>query len=321
MATSIAAALVKLGIETPLPNGALVPPGKPALGVGRACREGISDTSPFTDFRDYLEVVIERLREHRLGIVLMLDEFDKLQEGIDHGVTSPQVPENIRFLVQSYPKFSAILTGSRRLKRLREEYWSALYGLGTRFGVSALDPDDARRLVIEPVKDKLTFSPEAVDRAISITAGQPYLLQCLCNRIFDYAADTKARSITLDVVEQASAKLVKDNEHFASLWDYAASHRRRLILMLCSQRSKPTEQVSFGELLELLTQRGIEITDEKLDADLSYLRELELIELVGTSADLHYQLAIPLMAAWMETQQDFNVVLRQAQAEAQEENG
>jgi hypothetical protein len=27
------------------------------------------------------------------------------------------------------------------------------------------------------------------------------------------------------------------------------------------------------------------------------------------------------MATWMEIQQDFNVILRQAQAEAQEENG
>jgi type I restriction enzyme M protein len=163
---------------------------------------------------------------------------------------------------------------------LREEYWSALYGLGTRFGVSALDADDARRLVIEPVKGKLTFSPEAVERAVSITACQPYLLQCLCNRIFDFAAQTKARSVTLDTVEEASAALVKDNEHFASLWDYAGLYRRRLILMLCSQRTGPSEQVSFGELHELLTQRGIELSDEQLDADLAHLRELELIDLV-----------------------------------------
>ena len=60
----------------------------------------------------------------------MLDQFDKLQEGIDNGITSPQVPENIRYLVQTYPRFSAILTGSRSMKRLREEYSSALYGLG-----------------------------------------------------------------------------------------------------------------------------------------------------------------------------------------------
>jgi hypothetical protein len=320
IASSVAKALIKLKVDVPLPNGGLVRIGESALGVGRACREGISEASPFADFRDYLEVALGKLAEQGLGMVLMLDEFDKLQEGIDHGITSPQVPENIRFLVQTYPRFSAILTGSRRLKRLREEYWSALYGLGTRIGVTALDADDARRLVNEPVKGKLTFSPEAVERAVSITACQPYLLQCLCNRIFDFAARTKARSVTLDTVEEASAALVKDNEHFASLWDYAGLYRRRLILMLCSQRSGPSEQVSFGELQELLTQRGIELKDEQLDADLAHLRELELIDLVGKIGDAHYQLSIPLMGAWIEEQQDFDVVLSKARAESEDEN-
>jgi len=320
IATSIAKALVKLKVDTPLPSGNVIAAGKPGLGIARACREGISEESPFADFRDYLEVVLGLLAAQGLGLVLMLDEFDKLQEGIDNGVTSPQVPENIRFLIQTYPRFSAILTGSRRLKRLREEYWSALYGLGTGISVTALDADNARKIVIEPVKGKLTYSPEATERIIEVTARQPYLLQCLCNRIFDFAAQTKTRSITLNVVEQACATLVKDNEHFASLWDYAGSDRKRLILMLCAQRGSRTELVSFGELQELLAQRGVEISNENLDTDLAFLRELDLIDLVGKIGDGHYQLAIPLMAAWIEQQQDYEVILSRAQNESEEEN-
>ena len=75
----------------PLPNGHVVAAGKPALGVARACREGIGSDSPFADFREYLELVLSILEPLSLGLVLMLDEFDKLQEGIDHGVTSPQI--------------------------------------------------------------------------------------------------------------------------------------------------------------------------------------------------------------------------------------
>ncbi len=75
-------------------------------------------------------MILEILSRRNLGLLLMLDEFDKLQEGIDKGVTSPHVPENIRFLVQSYPKFSAILTGSRRLKRMREGVLVCLVRLG-----------------------------------------------------------------------------------------------------------------------------------------------------------------------------------------------
>jgi len=326
IARSIATALTKLHIEVPLPNGHNLAAGKPALGVARACREGISAESPFTDFREYLELVLTVLEPLGLGLVLMLDEFDKLQEGIDNGVTSPQVPENIRFLIQTYPKFSAILTGSRRLKRLREEYWSALYGLGTSIPVTALDPENARKVVTEPVRDQLAFSQEAIERVIEVTARHPYLMQCLCNRVFDYAVQTKSRSITASVVNDAAHSLVRDNEHFASLWDYAAlgptagRHRRQLILMLCALSFKQGTHIAFGTLHEQLAQVGVDVEDEPLDADLSYLRELELIEFTGEIGEGEYRLAIPLMADWIEQQQDADVVSSRARTEAEEEH-
>lgn len=326
IARSIATALTKLGIDVPLPNGQMLPAGKLALGVARACREGIGDESPFTEFREYLELVLTVLERLGLGLVLMLDEFDKLQEGIDNGVTSPQVPENIRFLIQTYPKFSAILTGSRRLKRLREEYWSALYGLGTSIPVTTLDMESARKVVTEPVRDQLAFSQEAIERVIEVTARHPYLMQCLCNRVFDYAVQTKSRSITVSVVNDAAHALVRDNEHFASLWDYSAlglqtgRHRRQLILLLCALSFKQGTHIDFGTLHEQLAQAGVDVNDEALDADLSYLRELELIEFSGEIGDGEYRLAIPLMTDWIEQQQDADVVASRARTEAEEEN-
>jgi len=326
IARSIATPLIKLGIDVSLPNGQTIPAGKPALGVARACREGISTESPFVDFRDYLEVVLAVLQPLELGLVLMLDEFDKLQEGIDNGVTSPQVPENIRFLIQTYPKFSAILTGSRRLKRLREEYWSALFGLGISIPVMVLDAESARKVVTEPVKEQLIFSQEAIDRVIEVTARHPYLMQCLCNRIFDFAVQTKSRSIVASVVNHAASALVRDNEHFASLWGYAGlgpengRHRRQLILLLCALSFKQSTHINFGSLHEQLAQEGVEIDNEALDVDLAYLRELELVDFSGGFRDGEYRLAIPLMADWIEQQQDADVVTNRAQTEAEEDN-
>jgi len=319
MAKSIAKSMQTLDDQTPLPDGTVLPPGK-KLGIAKACREGIGETSSFSDFRDYVEVVLESLAKHDLGLLLMLDEFDKLQEGIDSGVTSPQVPENIRFLVQTYTRFCAILTGSRRLKRLREEYWSALYGLGTRFGVAALPAEYARRLVTEPVKGRLTYSREAVERAIFLTSGQPYLLQCLCNRVFDMSAQLKTRSVTLDLVDQAGNALVEDNEHFASLWDYAQSNRRRFILALCHKEADSPDFLRLGVIQERLFSYGIEVSDETLIEDLEFLRELELIELVGETGGGHYVLAIPLMGSWIEKQQDFAAVKSKARLETEDKH-
>src|SRR5262249_35715947 len=151
------------------------------------------------------------------------------------GVTSPQVPENIRHLLQHHAGLSAILTGSRRLKRLREEYWSALFGLGYRIGISALPLADAQRLVTEPVVERLSYLPAARDRLVELCARQPFLVQSLCNRVFEKAAEAKERTITLAAVNEAAAEMVRENEHFRTLWDYAQTHRRRLLLALCER--------------------------------------------------------------------------------------
>lgn len=320
IATSIAKGLVALNIEVPLPDGSTLPAGR-KLGITRACRKGISEDHPFADFRDYLEIVLDVTAEQRLGVLLMLDEFDKLQEGIDNGVTSPQVPENIRFMVQTYQGFSAVLTGSRRLKRLREEYWSALFGLGTRLGVTSLSPGAARCLVTEPVKGRLTYSSEAVEQVILLTNRQPFLLQSLCNRIFDLAAQLRIHSVLLETVEKAADQLSDDNEHFRSLWAYAETDRRRFILELVHKESKGPDPLRFGVIRELLSSRGVEVDDEALEEDLDFLRELELIEKVEGKGSDHYILSVPLMGRWIDRQHDFEVLESKARMETEDLSG
>src|SRR2546425_4549791 len=92
----------------------------------------------------------------------MFDEFDMVQQGIQSGVTSPQFPENLRNLFHTYDRVSGILTGSWAMRRLRQERWSALFGIGVPIPIKGLDSDAARRLVTEPVRGQLVYAPAAV---------------------------------------------------------------------------------------------------------------------------------------------------------------
>lgn len=320
IAYEIVQAVRRLNGSAVLPDGTELDANR-RLGIARSLREGISEEAPFQDFREYLELILETLAEKELGVLLMLDEFDKLQEGIDKGITSPQVPENVRFLVQTYPRFSAVLTGSRRLKRMREEYWSALFGLGTRVGVSALPIDAAARLVTEPVAGRLSYSKSAIKRAHELTAGQPYLLQCLCNRVFDIAATTSVRSITVDQVNAAADALVEDNEHFASLWDYIGFDRRRFLLYLLHLEQEGRDPMRLGVIEAKLEKAGIELRESVVIADLEALRELELVAMHGESSGAHYSLEIPMMGQWLDSQQDYEVLLSRARVEAEDISG
>ena len=310
-------ALGDAGVETWFPGLPEREPGRPFKLAFRAALDRVfTDSAAFESFEIYIAAAVEAASPRR--ILLMLDEFDKLQEGIDAGITSPQVPENIRHLLQHQPGVSAIITGSRRLKRLREEYWSALFGLGYRVGISALPLDDARRLVTEPVEGRLGYLPQARDRLAELCACHPFLVQSLSNRVFERAASGGDRTITVGVVEEAATEMVRDNEHFRTLWDYAGSARRRLLLALCDHLAEGPDAVNLDLLSVKLQEHGVPLRREsELDGDVAELRELELLDFDDSYRGGTYRLSAPLMARWLRMNEDFKALVARARQEAE----
>jgi type I restriction enzyme M protein len=318
MARTLGWTLYDAGVRTWLPGEPKADGKRPFKVEFRgALDRAFAGAHPFETFEEYLAMALETARPRR--VLLMLDEFDKLQEGIDSGTTSPQVPENIRHLLQHHSGLSAILTGSRRLKRLREEYWSALFGLGYRIGISALPLDDARRLVTEPVAERLTYLPAARDRVVELCARQPFLVQSLCNRVFERAAEAGERAVTLAAVNEAAAEMVRENEHFRTLWDYAQTHRRRLLLALCERLVDGPDPVNLELLSARLEALGVRVErDSQIGDDLGYLRELELIELDKSYRGGTYRIAVPLLGMWIQASIDIDDATARAREEAQE---
>ena len=299
MARTIGWSLFDAGVRTWFPGEPAAESKRPfKVEFRQALDRAFNGEHPFEVFERYLSSALAAAGPRR--VLLMLDEFDKLQEGIDAGVTSPQVPENIRHILQHHHALSAILTGSRRLKRLRRGTWSALFGLGYRLGISALPLNDARRLVTEPVSDRLRYLPTARDRVVEICAAQPFLIQSLCNRIFERAAESSDRTITVEAVDEAAGEMVRDNEHFRTLWDYAHTHRRRFLLALCERLAGEPDAVTLSLLVTKLEEHGVRVTrGTEVGNDLDYLRELELVEFDKSYRGGTYRIAVPLLGMWI----------------------
>ena len=307
LALRTAEALWDAGIETWIPDLPRPESDKPFKIVFRdALRRAVVVGRSFETLELYLEAAIRAAKPRR--ILLMIDEFDKLREGTDRGVTGAQLLENIRHLLQHQAGLGAILTGSRRLKKLREEYWSALFGLGYRIGVSALPEDHARQLVTEPVDGRLRYLPQARDCLVNLCAGHPFLIQLLCSRVFDQAVDGGERTITLDVLDRAVVEMVHGSD-LRTLWNYAGTERRQLILALCHRLDSGSDAVNIPFLFRQFEQCGLRVgRDVELADDIAELRELGLVEL-DTYRGGTYRLAIPLMARWMEINVDFNALV------------
>lgn len=314
----IGIACAKAGVPVLLPDmEPVTDPNVLRFRFARALNAYFADIDPYEALLIYVDIVIAEIAPRRL--LIMLDEFDKLQVGIDNGVTSPQVPENIRNLLQTRPNVSAILTGSRRLKRLREEYWSALFGFGHRIGIDPLTSEELQQLVQGPVSGRLLYEAPALREIVRLTACQPYLAQSLCARVFELAKRNEWRRIGTSEVEQAVARMVHDNEHFQGLWDYVGTERRRYLLWLCHQSSDGPHRVNAALLAQRLDERGVRASVDVVDDDLRFLVELELVELTNTPVGPQYAVAIPLMRRWMNENIDPEAQRRRTVHEAKGE--
>ncbi|MCY4669015.1 MAG: hypothetical protein OXC29_13650, partial [Rhodococcus sp.] len=117
----------------------------------------------------------------------------------------------------------------------------------------------------------------------------------------------------------AATALVRDNEHFRTLWGYAGNERRRLLLALCDELAQEPDPVNF-DLLELkLDKLGVPIRSGRvLSDDLVALRELELIKYADSPRGDNYRLAVPLMAKWLQHNVDLKDIVARARQETME---
>ena len=76
-----------------------------------------------------------------------------------------------------------------------------------------LKPDDARSLIDEPIRigDKQgdsRYREQAIEQILELTAGSPFYIQMLCNRLVEYMNVKHARLVTEADVEQVKNELI-----------------------------------------------------------------------------------------------------------------
>jgi type I restriction enzyme M protein len=255
---------------------------------------------------ELLDIIVEALTASAKPrrFLLVLDEFDKIQNSIRLGVMSPQVPENMRYLFHSHSGLSGIISGSPEIKRLRQQYWGALFGIGDVIRVSSLDSDAAARLVVEPTKGLLVYAPSAVDLILSLSARQPYLIQLLCDKVFDHAAVSGDRSVTVRSVEAAADDVASEYGNFRFLWQSIGNELRRYIVCLVDRLSRGDQRITLDLIAEVLEEDGLTEDGQLVGSELQELIDLELICLKEDTAGKSYGIAVPLFSYWLRKNVD-----------------
>jgi hypothetical protein len=208
---------------------------------------------PVIAFNRWLDQAEARLDNHVL--FLALDEFEKIQLAIDKGVLDTSILDMLRNLIQFRRKLVLLLAGVSTLEEMGHDWHS--YFISVRpIRVSYLKSEDVRQLITKPKDDfGLEYEPEAVERIITATHCQPFLVQLICLELVNYLNSRERRAqgawdcAKLADVEQAIQRALRSGEpYFANVWSDSSPVEQRILIALAASISFEPDRAALNHL-------------------------------------------------------------------------
>lgn len=242
---------------------------------------------------------LDRIRDG-LRFIIAVDEYEKIEELIEKNAFEQELIWFWRGLIQTYPWFIMIFAGWHELHEMCQNYWNPLFASVKSIRVSFLSPQAARKLITEPVPEfDIDYNDEAVQLIISLTNGQPYLIQLICrelvtnfNREVFEEGRERERRFTVEDVETVinNPDFYSDgNAYFTGIWTQA-------------EKSSPPGQLPilrklcYKELSPLQLEQETTLSLEEVQAALKTLQDHDVI----WEQDGYYGYTVKLMQEWLK---------------------
>lgn len=235
---------------------------------------------PYPTFLRYLKSLIQSPGSK--GLIIALDEFEKLEDLIKTAKLSPDFLTYLRGLLQMSPKIAFTFAGLHTLEEMTEDYFSPFFASVIPIRLSFLDRASTRQLLANPSDDfPLDYAPDLYDEIFDLTAGQPYLVQLLGfqlvrrynTQVFEQGRDRSHQFSIDDLTAITESSDLYDNGryYFTGVWQQAA-------------QSPPGQQ----EILKAIAHQGLprevllqQFNTAQLDNAIEALRRHDVIHEVN----------------------------------------
>ncbi|TEU16945.1 MAG: hypothetical protein E3J21_09540 [Anaerolineales bacterium] len=276
-------------------------------------RADLSEDDPFYDFREVLDRLVSVIPGRR--VILLIDEFELIDSAIQKGELNPIVLENLRHLFQHRHDLAVVLTGSYRLTRLSQEYWSILFGLGLKREIGFLDEHAVRQLITQPLEDIVTYSDEAVNRIIQLTACHPYFVQMVCFNVVNVLNEQKTTYVTQSDVEVAAQEtLTSADGHMRFMFKSARSNAWQAVLVYMASRLLQPEALPGHEIEQFVERHRLPVSRIELEQALRELADRDIVRIQGTMGQRRYGFKIDLVRQWIRRNYDLQSAIALAQS-------
>ncbi len=253
-----------------------------ALGPGRIkfdlARFEEKSRNPYTLFDKFIDKVLDSIREAK--ILLLFDEYELIEDKVEDRKLSKDIFLFLSGLVEHKAGLFLIFTGTHLLQEREKAYWHPLLHRCAYRNISALTQNDTRRLITQPVKDKVFYLGSSVNEIMRLTAGQPFYTQLICRNIVEmlneqqrnYFYEEDMPAIVREIIDNppsqmlyfwaglsteekailsVTADLCKSRDTFSSLKDISDSIVKNGLPLTAGQTKKACEAMVGREVLEV----------------------------------------------------------------------
>lgn len=152
-------------------------------------------------------------------IVLIIDEFSYIYSQIIKGKISEDFMKTWKAILQrNY--FNVVLAGQDVMQKFKNRFANE-FGTSQDERVTYLKKIDAKDLIDKPIRippfkndGKTRYREKAIDRIIYLTAGSPFYIQIICNRLVEYMNQKHINYITEATVDHVKNELIRGANAF-----------------------------------------------------------------------------------------------------------
>ena len=258
----------------------------------------------------YFKELFNRYKRHaarsdewrNVRIVLLIDEFSYIHEQIVHERIPRTFMKNWKALLQE-DYFNVVLVGQDDMPKFKSKFPNE-FGTTQDERVTYLRKEDAKNLIDEPIRiggrqGESRYLEQAIERILDLTAGSPFYIQIICNRLVDYMNRKRVPRVTSSDVEQVKDELIRDvNALGPDKFDNLISSGDTSLDAICDE-----DTLQVLKAIAVNSQTG-PCNSQILDCDTkssieTILEDLVHREVIECEREHYYQIRVGLFKEWL----------------------
>jgi type I restriction enzyme M protein len=207
-----------------------------------------------------------------------------------------------------------ILSGTMEMEALMRKYQAAMFGSAISKKIDFLDENDARKLIVRPVQRHITYSQEAVDMIVELTAAHPYFVQLVCWTLMRHLIERAKSKVSTHDVERILPLALEQGVHFNEIWATDTTELDLYVMAVVGELA-PKRRIwcAVSEIEKKLEQKGEMPADpDELDEAILNLTNRRVFRRSDDGGAVRFH--VDVFGQWVNKNKPFEVVRRDIRA-------